>query len=68
MPDIEITIGDRKFYVACRPGEEHFLNAAAKMLDSEAVPTASPNGPPARSADAADGRTDACRPHRFGGG
>lgn len=38
MPDIEITIGERKFFVACRPGEEHFLNAAAKMLDSEAVP------------------------------
>lgn len=38
MPDIEITIGDRKFFVACRPGEEHFLNAAAKMLDSEATP------------------------------
>lgn len=38
MPDIEITIGDRKFFIACRPGEEHFLNAAAKMLDSEATP------------------------------
>ncbi len=38
MPDIEITIGDRKFFVTCRAGEEHFLNAAAKMLDSEATP------------------------------
>ncbi|MGV8986731.1 MAG: cell division protein ZapA [Cypionkella sp.] len=38
MPDIEINIGDRKFFVTCRAGEEHFLNAAAKMLDSEATP------------------------------
>jgi cell division protein ZapA len=38
MPDIEITIGDRKFFVNCRAGEEHFLNAAAKMLDGEATP------------------------------
>lgn len=38
MPDIEITIADRKFFVTCRAGEEHFLNAAAKMLDSEATP------------------------------
>jgi cell division protein ZapA len=38
MPDLEINIGDRKFFVSCRPGEEHFLNAAAKMLDSEATP------------------------------
>ena len=37
MPDIEITIGERKFFVACRPGEEHFLNAAARTLDSEAT-------------------------------
>ena len=38
MPDIEINIGDRKFFVTCREGEEHFLNAAARMLDSEATP------------------------------
>ncbi len=38
MPDLEITIGDRKFFVSCRPGEEHFLNAAAKLLDDEATP------------------------------
>ena len=37
MPDIEITVADRKFFVACRDGEEHFLNAAAKMLDAEAA-------------------------------
>ncbi len=38
MPDLEITIGDRKFFVSCRVGEEHFLHAAAKLLDSEATP------------------------------
>ena len=38
MPDIEINIGDRKFFVTCREGEEHFLSAAARMLDSEATP------------------------------
>lgn len=38
MPDVEITIGERKFYVACREGEQHFLSAAAKMLDAEATP------------------------------
>jgi cell division protein ZapA len=38
MPDLEITIGGRSFQVACQPGEEHFLRAAAAMLDSEAQP------------------------------
>lgn len=38
MPDIEITIGARKFFVTCRAGEEHFLTTAAKMLDDEATP------------------------------
>ena len=38
MPELEITIGERSFYVSCRVGEEHFLNAAAKMLDTEAQP------------------------------
>lgn len=38
MPDLEITIGGRNFQVACQPGEEHFLRAAAAMLDSEAQP------------------------------
>lgn len=37
MPDIEITIGERKFFVICREGEEHFLQAASKMLDGEAT-------------------------------
>ena len=38
MPELEIIIGGRSFFVSCRAGEEHFLNAAAKMLDSEAEP------------------------------
>lgn len=37
MPDLEITIGGRNFAVACQPGEEHFLSAAAAMLDNEAA-------------------------------
>ncbi len=36
MPDIKITIGGRDFDVACQEGEEHFLNSAAAMLDTEA--------------------------------
>jgi cell division protein ZapA len=38
MPDLEITIGGRSFSVACQPGEEHFLRAAAALLDAEASP------------------------------
>ncbi len=36
MPEVTITIGGRDFDVACQEGEEHFLRAAAQMLDSEA--------------------------------
>lgn len=36
MPDVRITIGGRDFDVACQDGEEHFLRAAAAMLDAEA--------------------------------
>lgn len=36
MPDVKIAIGGRDFDVACQPGEEHFLRAAAKLLDGEA--------------------------------
>jgi cell division protein ZapA len=38
MPDLEITISDRKFLVTCQLGEEPFLQAAAKMLSDEATP------------------------------
>ena len=38
MPDLDISIGGRSFQVSCQPGEEHFLRAAAAMLDSEAQP------------------------------
>ncbi len=38
MPDVTISIGGRDFQVACQPGEEHFLRAAAQLLDGEARP------------------------------
>lgn len=38
MPDLEVMIGGRGFQVSCQPGEEHFLHAAARMLDTEAQP------------------------------
>lgn len=36
MPDVDIEIGGRTFQVSCQEGEEHYLQAAAKMLDDEA--------------------------------
>lgn len=36
MPEVEINIGGRNFEVACQEGEEQYLHAAAKMLDTEA--------------------------------
>lgn len=36
MPEVEIEIGGRTFEVACQEGEEHYLKAAAKMVDEEA--------------------------------
>lgn len=36
MPDVMITVGGRQFEVACQPGEEHYLHAAAELLDGEA--------------------------------
>ncbi|CUX81991.1 MAG: cell division protein ZapA [Roseibaca calidilacus] len=36
MPEQTITIGHKEFAVACQPGEEQFLLAAAAMLDAEA--------------------------------
>jgi cell division protein ZapA len=36
MPEVNIEIGGRTFQVACQTGEEHFLHAAAKLLDNEA--------------------------------
>jgi cell division protein ZapA len=38
MPDLEITVGDRNFTVACQAGEEPYLQAAAQILDAEAIP------------------------------
>ncbi|MCE0504823.1 MULTISPECIES: cell division protein ZapA [unclassified Roseivivax] len=36
MPEIDISIGNRSFAVACQDGEEQFLITAAEMLDQEA--------------------------------
>jgi cell division protein ZapA len=36
MPEVKITIGTREFEVACQPGEEDFLTAAAALLDEQA--------------------------------
>ncbi len=36
MPEQIITIGHKDFTVACQPGEEQYLLAAAEMLDAEA--------------------------------
>lgn len=36
MPEVEVKIGGRGFEVSCQAGEEHYLHAAAKMLDDEA--------------------------------
>lgn len=36
MPEVEIRIGGRAFEVSCQEGEEHYLHAAANMLDTEA--------------------------------
>ncbi|KPP84792.1 MAG: cell division protein ZapA [Rhodobacteraceae bacterium HLUCCA08] len=44
MPQVEITIGGRAFEVACQDGEEHFLMAAAAMLDTEAASLSSQIG------------------------
>ncbi|RBI73517.1 cell division protein ZapA [Roseovarius sp. TE539] len=44
MPQIEIEIGGRSFEVACQEGEEHYLHAAAAMLDEEASVLASQIG------------------------
>lgn len=38
MAEVTITIGGRDFQVACQEGEEHFLRAAAGMLNAEAEP------------------------------
>lgn len=44
MPELNVQIGGRTFAVACQEGEEHFLRAAAAMLDREAQPLAAQMG------------------------
>lgn len=38
MPEVDITIGGRRFQVYCQSGEESYLRAAAALLDAEATP------------------------------
>ena len=38
MPEVTISIGGRKFEVACQEGEEHFVHSAAAIFDREAQP------------------------------
>ena len=44
MPDVIIQVGGRSFEVACQAGEEHYLKAAASMLDAEATSLTSQTG------------------------
>jgi len=37
MPEVKISIGGREFSVACQEGEEHYLQSAAVLLDTEAA-------------------------------
>ena len=37
MPEVKVMIGGRPYEVACQPGEENFLHAAAALLDTEAA-------------------------------
>jgi cell division protein ZapA len=37
MPHVEVNIGGRSFEVACQEGEEHYLQSAAAMLNTEAA-------------------------------
>ena len=36
MPEVNVTIGNRSFALACNEGEEPHLEAAAKLLNAEA--------------------------------
>ncbi|GIX13173.1 MAG: hypothetical protein KatS3mg118_1132 [Paracoccaceae bacterium] len=44
MPEIEISIAGRNYRVACGPGEEQHLNAAARVIDIEAEALRRANG------------------------
>lgn len=44
MPEETVRIGNRDYQVACQPGEERFLQNAARLLDAEATAVASQVG------------------------
>ena len=68
MPEVQIEIGGRSYTVACQDGEETFLRAAARMLDTEATVGAGPDRAHAVGPDAVDGGADAGRQDRGAGG
>lgn len=35
MPEETVRVGNREYQIACQPGEERFLQAAARLLDAE---------------------------------
>ncbi len=37
MPELRISVGGRDYEVSCQEGEEHFLQSAAEMLNTEAT-------------------------------
>ena len=37
MPEVQVEIGGRSYGVACQDGEETYLRAAARLLDTEAA-------------------------------
>ena len=44
MPEETVRIGNRDYQVACQPGEERFLQNAARLLDTEATTVTSQGG------------------------
>lgn len=44
MPEETIRIGNRDYQIACQPGEERFLQNAARLLDVEATTVMSQTG------------------------
>ena len=61
MPEVTISIGGRKFEIACQAGEEQFLHSAATIYDREAQPPDCPARSRACRSYAVDGRADVGR-------
>ena len=46
MPEISVSVGGRHFRIGCKDGEEHLVQAAAKILDEEAAAVLAGTGQP----------------------